>query len=197
MPDTNSKQPANKKKSAGIAVLTSITLFTIVTSVIWLTPLSAYLAVALTTTAIVSTIVGVICYWVLIKRTPKAQDEASNKALIEKRKKQLAAHFIRMINGQKRKVRLTSRYDQPIYLLLSADPSKDKSIITQMGYEAYKLDDFGNDIEFPVLFWVSEHSILISLSMGEDQHPEYLKTLCQSLNTWRPRQAANGILLTT
>ncbi|MCZ8485492.1 hypothetical protein O9993_05960 [Vibrio lentus] len=45
-----------------------------------------------------------------------------------------------------------------------------------MIYEAYKLDDFGNDIRFyPV--WVSEHSILVSISMGEDQHPEYLKTL--------------------
>ncbi|MBW3696940.1 type VI secretion system membrane subunit TssM [Vibrio sp. T187] len=196
MPEAK-KQPANKKKSAGIAFASSVMFFTIVTSIVWLTPLNTYLVAALTTTAIISTLIGVICYWVLIKRTPKSKEQAIDKELIEKRKKQLASHFLRMISGQKRKIRLSSRYDQPIYLLLSDDPSKDKSIITQMGYEAYKLDDFGNDIEFPILFWVCEHSILISISMGDDQHPEYLKTLCQSLNSWRPRQAANGLLLTT
>ena len=197
MSEAKPNKTTNKKKSAGIAFLSSVTFFSIMTSIIWLTPLNAYLVPALTTTAIISTLIGVVCYWVLIKRTPKTEQQTDDKQLIERRKKQLAAHFVRMISGQKRKIRLTSRYDQPIYLLLSQDPCKDKSIITQMGYEAYKLDDFGNDIEFPVLFWVSEHSILISVSMGEDQHPEYLKTLCKSLNKWRPRQAANGILLTT
>ncbi|WP_394251186.1 type VI secretion system membrane subunit TssM [Vibrio profundi] len=197
MPDAKQKKSPNGKKSAAVAVLTSVTFFSVVSSIIWLTPLNAYFVAALTATAIISTLIGVICYWVLIKRNPTQKEQPIDKALIQRRKKQLATHFNRMISGQKRKIRLMSRYDQPIYLLLSTDPSKDKSIITQMGYEAYKLDDFGNDIEFPILFWVSEHSILISISTGEDQHPEYLKTLCQSLNTWRPRQAANGLLLTT
>ncbi|MEZ8862144.1 type VI secretion system membrane subunit TssM [Vibrio sp. 10N.247.311.51] len=197
MPDAKSNKSGNVKKTVGISALASVAFFTVASSVILLTPLNAYLVWALATIAIISTLIGFICYWVLIKRSAKSQEESLDKELIQKRQKQLASHFKRMISGQKRKTRLTSRYDQPIYLLLSQNPNKDKSIITQMGYEAYKLDDFGNDIEFPILFWVSEHSILISISMGEDQHPEYLKTLCQSLTAWRPRQAANGLLLTT
>ncbi|WP_086774601.1 type VI secretion system membrane subunit TssM [Vibrio coralliirubri] len=197
MPDAKSNKSGNVKKTVGISALASVAFFTVASSVILLTPLNAYLVWALTTIAIISTLIGFICYWVLIKRSAKSQEESLDKELIQKRQKQLASHFKRMISGQKRKTRLTSRYDQPIYLLLSQNPNKDKSIITQMGYEAYKLDDFGNDIEFPILFWVSEHSILVSISMGEDQHPEYLKTLCQSLTAWRPRQAANGLLLTS
>ncbi|MGR5471390.1 hypothetical protein ACPV51_29715, partial [Vibrio astriarenae] len=73
--------------------------------------------------------------------------------------------------------RLQSRYDLPVYLWFSDKPQNDFNVITQMGYEAYQVDEFGNDIEFPILFWLSEHSLVISVSQGEDQHPEYLKTL--------------------
>ena len=117
--------------------------------------------------------------------------------LVQKRAKLLAQNFKRMLFRQKRKKRLKSIYDLPIYFLLSQNPKKDKNIITQMGYEAFKADDFGNDIDFPVLFWVSENSILISVSTSDDQQPHYLKTLTKCLNKWRPRQALNGILLTT
>ncbi|MFA0503020.1 type VI secretion system membrane subunit TssM, partial [Vibrio sp. 10N.222.46.A1] len=148
-------------------------LFTVVSSIILLTPLNAYLTWALATTAIISTLVGLVCYWVLINRSEPSQKESFDKSLIQKRQKQLAYHFKRMVSKQRPKAHLMSRYDLPIYLLLSQNPNKDKSIITQMGYESYKLDDFGSDIEFPILFWVSEHSILVSVSTGEDQHPEY------------------------
>ncbi|MGR5456855.1 hypothetical protein, partial [Vibrio alfacsensis] len=79
----------------------------------------------------------------------------------------------------------------------SDKPQNDFNVITQMGYEAYQVDEFGNDIEFPILFWLSEHSLVISVSQGEDQHPEYLKTLYNCLKKWRPRQALNGLLLAT
>ena len=176
MPDAKSNKSGNVKKTVGISALASVAFFTVASSVILLTPLNAYLVWALTTIAIISTLIGFICYWVLIKRSAKSQQESFDKELIQKRKKQLANHFKRMINGQKRKTRLTSRYDQPIYLLLSQNPNKDKSIITQMGYEAYKLDDFGNDIEFPVLFWVSEHSILV-LSLIHISEPTRLQQI--------------------
>lgn len=140
---------------------------------------------------------GGLSYWLIQRQSAPTQKPDNNKLLINKRSKLLAKHFKAMLNVQKRKKRLNSRYDQPIYLLLSDDPNKDKTIITQMGYEAYKVDDFGNDIEFPILFWLSEHSIVISVSLGDDQQPQYLKTLAQCLNSWRPRQAANGLLLTT
>lgn len=197
MPKTKSNKSGNTKKTVGISILVSFALFTVVSSIILLTPLNAYLTWALATTAIISTLVGLVCYWVLINRSEPSQKESFDKSLIQKRQKQLAYHFKRMVSKQRPKAHLMSRYDLPIYLLLSQNPNKDKSIITQMGYESYKLDDFGSDIEFPILFWVSEHSILVSVSTGEDQHPEYLKTLCQSLTAWRPRQAANGLLLTT
>ncbi|NOH23195.1 type VI secretion system membrane subunit TssM [Vibrio europaeus] len=142
-------------------------------------------------------VIGLLTYWLMRRKGGESKTPDQQRLLIQKRSKLLALHFKRMIGVQKRKKRLNSRYDQPIYLLLSDDPCKDKSIITQMGYEAYKVDDFGNDIEFPILFWLSEHSILISISMGEDQQPQYLKTLSDSLNKWRPRQAVNGLLLTT
>ena len=38
---------------------------------------------------------------------------------------------------------------------------------------------------------------MISVSLGDEQHPEYVKALCQNLNKWRSRQAINGIILTT
>ncbi|KLN65809.1 type VI secretion system membrane subunit TssM [Vibrio sp. VPAP30] len=142
-------------------------------------------------------VVGLITFWLMRRKSGASKEPDQQRLLVQKRSKLLALHFKRMLGVQKRKKRLNSRYDQPIYLLLSDDPCKDKSIITQMGYEAYKVDDFGNDIEFPILFWLSEHSILISISMGDDQQPQYLKTLSNCLNKWRPRQAINGLLLTT
>ncbi len=99
-------------------------------------------------------------------KRPKNQNEI---AVINKRRKQLIAHFNRMQRLQQRKRRFQSKYDHPIYLLLSSNPLQDRNIITQMGYEAYKVDDFGNDIEFPILFWLGEHSTLISISLDEDQ----------------------------
>ncbi len=163
----------------------------------WFVAYPDFLWAGVITTTIVALLSAGLCFWLINRKVKKSLEQDQERALIIKRSKLLAFHFKKMLGVQKRKKRLTSRYDQPIYLLLSDNPSKDKSIITQMGYEAYKVDDFGNDIEFPILFWLSEHSILISISMGEDQQPLYLKTLCQCLNKWRPRQAINGLLLTT
>ena len=133
----------------------------------------------------------------LIKQLSCKKTIDTETILVQKRAKVLAQNFKRMLFSQRRKKRLGSIYDLPVYFLLSQAPQKDKNIITQMGYEAFKVDDFGNGIEFPVLFWLSEHSILISVSTSDDQQPLYLKTLTSCLNKWRPRQAINGILVTT
>ena len=133
----------------------------------------------------------------LIKQLSCKKTIDTETILVQKRAKFLAQNFKRMLFSQRRKKRLGSIYDLPVYFLLSQAPQKDKNIITQMGYEAFKVDDFGNGIEFPVLFWLSEHSILISISTSDDQQPLYLKTLTSCLNKWRPRQAINGILVAT
>ncbi|RTZ14492.1 type VI secretion system membrane subunit TssM [Vibrio aquaticus] len=191
----SSKPKSNKRSLIWATAITFITL-TIGGILTWLLGYPDHWVAGIVSTLLTGILLGLLTYWLMQRKTKSATTNQQN-LLIQKRSKLLALHFKRMLNVQKRKKRLNSRYDQPIYLMLSDDPNKDKSIITQMGYEAYKLDDFGNDIEFPILFWLSEHSILISLSMGEDQQPAYLKTLCKCLNKWRPRQAANGILLTT
>lgn len=176
-----------------------MTLFIAVSlAVVWFTSLKTHIVIASISILFAALFIFVLSFWLLSRE--KKEKKKVNKdeiELLNKRKSLLALHFKKMLNQQKRKRRLTSRYDQPIYLLLTSDINQDKSIITQMGYEAYKVDDFGNDIEFPILFWLSDHSIIVSISLAEDQHPEYLKTICQSLNKWRPRQAVNGVICTT
>ncbi|MCW8332982.1 type VI secretion system membrane subunit TssM [Vibrio paucivorans] len=199
---SSSKDSKQQKKSGKLkAILVSLLIFVLVYALtsggLWFTSFQDQLAALLIIGFVTALIGAFVTYWLMTKSKRKSETNSQERILIAKRKKLLSQHFARMLKLQKRKKRLNSRYDQPIYLMLSSDPQQDKTVITQMGYEAYKLDDFGNDIEFPILFWLSEHSILISVSTGEDQHPEYLKTLCQCLMKWRPRQAVNGVLLTT
>ncbi|WP_447400703.1 type VI secretion system membrane subunit TssM [Vibrio harveyi] len=196
MTQDNPNTPTRKK--AIIWSLVTLLLLAILGGLLtWFVAYPDFLWIGVITTTIVALLSAGLCFWLINRKVKKSLEQDQERALIIKRSKLLAFHFKKMLGVQKRKKRLTSRYDQPIYLLLSDNLGKDKSIITQMGYEAYKVDDFGNDIEFPILFWLSEHSILISVSMGDDQQPLYLKTLCQCLNKWRPRQAINGLLLTT
>ena len=189
---TSSKSTNNRRSSILWTLLFVVITFAVGGALTWKYAYPTHTLVGVLSTLLVAILLGSLCYWLLSRRKNKPQTSNQEKALINKRCKLLAQHFKLMLYVQKRKKRLSSRYDQPTYILLSDDPRKDKSIITQMGYEAYKVDDFGNDIEFPILFWLSEHSILISVSLGEDQNPAYIKTLCQSLNKWRPRQAING-----
>ena len=196
MTQDNPNTPTRKK--AIIWSLVTLLLLALLGGLLtWFAAYPDFLWTGVITTTIVALLSAWLCFWLINRKVKKSLEQDQERALIIKRSKLLAFHFKKMLGVQKRKKRLTSRYDQPIYLLLSDNPSKDKSIITQMGYEAYKVDDFGNDIEFPILFWLSEHSVLISVSMCDDQQPLYLKTLCQCLNKWRPRQAINGLLLTT
>jgi len=197
MSETAPSPKKSNKRSVVWALIIALLTLMIGGGLTWWFGYPDHLISGIVITLLSSIILALLCYWLMQRKGKQKAKSSQETLLIQKRSKLLAQHFKRMLNVQKRKKRLNSRYDQPIYLLLSDEPSKDKSIITQMGYEAYKLDDFGNDIEFPILFWLSEHSILISLSMGDDQQPEYLKTLCRCMNKWRPRQAANGILLTT
>lgn len=197
-----SQNPAQTSNSAkpNIALWSlvfALVIFAIGIGITWYFSTIEHLWIGALLSLSASLLISLCFYWLWNRKYRPSEQPDPHQLLIEKRAKLLAAHFKKMLALQKRKRRLTSRYDQPIYLMLSDQPSKDRTIITQMGYEAYKLDGFGNDIEFPILFWLSDHSILITLSRGDDQHPLYLKTLCDSLKRWRPRQAINGILLTT
>ena len=165
---SKAKQPApnNKKRSLIWSVLLAILVLLIGGSLTWWLVSPGQMLLGLTSTFFASTFVALLCFSLLQRKAIQIKTPDQQRLLLQKRTKLLTLHFKRMLGVQKRKKRLNSRYDQPIYLLLSDDPAQDKSIITQMGYEAYKADDFGNDIEFPVLFWLSEHSILISVSLG-------------------------------
>lgn len=193
--DKSSK--GNRRKALSFAALTSVFFYTAGAALVMLTPLKSNLIMALVINLGASLIIGFLAYFLFSKFKGKKQEKSNDAAIINKRRKQLVAHFNRMQRMQQRKRRFHSKYDHPIYLLLSNNQVQDRNIITQMGYEAYKVDDFGNDIEFPILFWLGEHSTLISISLDDDQKPEYLKTLCKCLTKWRPRQAINGILVTT
>ncbi|GLT17789.1 secretion protein [Vibrio zhanjiangensis] len=198
MAESNSSQMQNSRINTLLWTLMLVIIVGILGGLLtWRFAYPAHTLVGLLTTFFVALFLGLFCYWLLSKRAIPAKTSDQEKTLVNRRCKLLTKHFKAMLNVQKRKKRLSSRYDLPFYILLSDNPIKDKSVITQMGYEAYKVDDFGNDIEFPILFWLSEHSILISVSLGEEQRPEYVSTLCQNLNKWRPRQALNGIILTT
>ncbi len=164
---------------------------------VWFIDYRTHLVATLAIGFIITLLIGWVSFWLMTRGNKNSTTNETDSLIIKRHTKLIAMHFLRMLKLQKQKKHFASRYDQPIYLLLSDDPSKDKSVITQMGYEAYKVDEFGNDIDFPILFWVSEHSILIYVSLGDDQHSEYIKTLCTCLNKWRPRQAINGVLLTT
>jgi len=188
---------ASKKNAIIISVVVALLFFLVTTTSIWFLTEVKEIVQLLITEVSASALFGLLVYGLISKTKAAKNEQPQQREVINRRQKLLRQHFLRMLRLQKLKKRTVSRYDQPIYLLLTSDQEKDKSIITQMGYEAYKIDDFGNDIHFPILFWLSEHSILISVSNADDQQPEYLKTLCQCLNKWRPRQAVNGLLMTT
>ncbi|OIQ26211.1 type VI secretion system membrane subunit TssM [uncultured Vibrio sp.] len=197
MPDTKPSPKFSKTKRVIISLIVSLLVVIISASTAWGLGWLSHLVAVVSVSLLLATIFGLTCFWLLTRTKKSPQSDNQSRLLLKKRQKLLITHFYRMMKLQNRKKVRLSRYDLPIYLLLSESPSEDRRIISQMGYEAYKLDDFGNDIEFPILFWQSEHSILMSISLGDDQHPEYIKTLCKCLNKWRPRQAINGLLLTT
>lgn len=114
----------------------------------------------------------------------------SNSKLLDKHLKSVVLEF-------KKNKSLGSKYSHPIYFYLSDNPDNEVSIIKQMGYIAYEANSGVSSSTLPIKFWLSEHSILISISMGSNSNYEYVNTLCCSLNKWRPRQALNGILLAT
>ncbi|MGF1743050.1 type VI secretion system membrane subunit TssM [Vibrio profundum] len=196
MPDDKSPKK-NRRKALSFSALTAVFFYTAGAAVVMLTSLKSSLVMSLVINLGIALVVGLITYWLFSRFSSPAKKPSEDIEVIHRRAKLLIAHFNRMKKLQQQKRRFDSKYDHPIYIMLSNNPHQDKPIITQMGYEAYKVDDFGNDIDFPILFWLGEHSTLISVSLGDDQHPEYLKTLCKSLNKWRPRQACNGIIVTT
>ncbi|WP_434340035.1 type VI secretion system membrane subunit TssM [Motilimonas cestriensis] len=180
-----------------ISLITSTVLSVLLCLLIWLIPLTEQPLIwsGISILIIVSSAYGGYMWW---RTTPEtAQKKQQKQAVLKRQSQLLAKHFDRMLTQQKQKKRLTSRYDQPIYLYLSEQPKHEKNVISQMGFEAYKLDEFGNDIDFPILFWLSESAILISISLGDDQQAEFLDVITKKLNQWRPSQAANGILLST
>ena len=189
---------SKQRRNILFAILTALIVVTLGLTLTWFTRMYADWRISAAVSLILALLIAGLVYWGL-QRRQSGQEDADKEALavIRQRQRRLAEHFQRMLKSQRNKKRLNSRYDLPVYLLLSADMESDKPIITQMGYDAYKVDDFGNDIEFPILFWQSEHSILISISRADDQHPDYIRTLCKQLMKWRPRQAVNGLLVTT
>ncbi|MGR5295721.1 type VI secretion system membrane subunit TssM [Vibrio mediterranei] len=197
MADGKKKKTTAKPLISGISSGFLLCILLLVT--VWLTPaLKTYLVIAIALCIILSGILGFFVYWFSRKNSkPNDPDENKKKELVTRRCQLLQKHFQNVLKVQKTNKRLQSRYDLPVYLWFSDKPQNDFNVITQMGYEAYQVDEFGNDIEFPILFWLSEHSLVISVSQGDDQHPEYLKTLYNCLKKWRPRQALNGLLLAT
>ncbi|MCZ8487057.1 hypothetical protein O9992_00315 [Vibrio lentus] len=90
----NQTKSGNVKKISGISV-PSRRLFYRRSSVILLTPPNAYLVWALTI-CIISTLIGFICYWVLIKRSAKSQQESFRQRTDPEKKKAISKPFQRM-----------------------------------------------------------------------------------------------------
>jgi len=88
-------------------------------------------------------------------------------------------------------------YDTPWYLLIDERLEQDQAMLQQMGFEQVASDTDDAGLDMPVSFWLSDHAVLVGLHTGYD--PESfalcLNTLLQRLNSRRPRQAANGVLL--
>ena len=131
MTQDNPNTPTRKKAIIWSSV--TLLLLAILGSLLtWFVAYPDFLWTGVITTTIVALLSAGLCFWLINRKVKKSLEQDQERALIIKRSKLLAFHFKKMLGVQKRKKRLTSRYDQPIYLLLSDNPSKDKSIITQI-----------------------------------------------------------------
>ncbi len=185
----------SNKNRIFVSIFVSLLAIAILVLLVLTPPMEAFLIPGIITAIIMGLLLGALLYLWLRKHSQDEIDAKQKQKQLKRKAKLVSGHFDRMLKQQAGKRRFHSRYDQPIYLFLTADTQEDKALIQQMGYEAYKLDEFGSEMEFPILFWISEHSILISIQ--DNLEPELLKTLNRKLNKWRGRQAANGILLAT
>lgn len=88
-------------------------------------------------------------------------------------------------------------YDTPWYLLIDERPDSDGPLLKQMGFEQI-VPEAAAGQDMPVSFWLSDQAVLVALHTGRDAEgfASCLDTLLARLNRRRPRQAANGVLLT-
>ena len=85
-------------------------------------------------------------------------------------------------------------YDLPWYLLLNQQPG-DAELLQHMGFDSVKLESTTQPL--PVRFWLNESAILVELH-GDSPADDFefcRQLLVKHLSKQRPRQAANGILL--
>ena len=92
----------------------------------------------------------------------------------------------------RRLFRRRSLYDVPIYVLLTKDLEKEKSLLGKLGFS--HLDRFAKDS--PVNYWIGHESSIITLDWGSPKsYPKLARDLGRSLRRFRPRQPLNGVLL--
>ncbi|GGB82360.1 hypothetical protein GCM10011352_05220 [Marinobacterium zhoushanense] len=140
---------------------------------------------------------GWLGWWL---RRRQLQNKPSEAELAEKqqrhyRQRLLLANFDKAWRHQNRGGR--SPYETPWYFLLDEQLESDRSMLLQMGFEQVVSETIGDDRSMPVSFWLSDHAVLVGLHMAYDPSvfEPCLATLLRRLNSRRPRQAANGILL--
>jgi type VI secretion system protein ImpL len=92
----------------------------------------------------------------------------------------------------RRLYRPRSKYDLPLFLLLTDDLDREKPILGKMGLKP--IERIGSDS--PVQYWLGEESAFITLDRGSTfAYPQLARDLGRALRRFRNRQPLNGIIV--
>ena len=180
-----------------LLLIVSLIIWPVVGSVLWWFDYSKNFILILTAFAMVITLFSFIAYVLIRRKKNKSKEVDPQHYRIKQHKKSFTERFKKVFNPHKTRNQFKNCYEQPLYLFLSQNLSADQILIAQMGYEFYQDDHFDSENEFPMHFWVAEHSMIIAVHLGGQYEADYLEILSDCLKKRRPRQAVNGILLAT
>ncbi len=92
----------------------------------------------------------------------------------------------------RRLYRPRSKYELPLFLLLTDDLGREKPILGKMGLKP--IEKIGSDS--PVQYWLGEESAFITLDRGSTfAYPHLARDLGRALRRFRHRQPLNGIIV--
>lgn len=140
---------------------------------------------------------GWLCWWLRrrhLLNVPSASELAERQRL-QYLQRMLLNDFDKVWRHQGRGGR--GPYDTPWYFWVNESSDSDCLMLQQMGFEqAGSASE--SDKSIPVSFWLSDQAVLIGLHTGYDREvfDSCQDVLLTRLNSKRPRQPANGVLMT-
>ena len=135
-----------------------------------------------------------LLYLLYLKLSPEKLDtqQQTERERLKFVRRQLLLQFQRASRGSQGG---SDSYATPWYLLLNQTSENNTQLLIEMGFEPLT-ENSDTELLSVVEFWVSEFAVIASIGKFDcDYFDESVELLLNCLNKYRPRQGANGVLV--